>query len=101
MSFNIIAETSQRLNYNYVHKETYENDLPFDFVPMPNLGPNGGDALGICVPLKNANEATWKRLKPVLKILRTKFDCDVYDLYGGQRLNYFNIESFKKNLILK
>ena len=63
----------------------------FSSILYPNLGPNGGDALGIWVPLKNTNEATWKQLKPILKILRTKFHCDVYDLYGGQKLNYFNI----------
>ncbi len=101
MSFNIIAETRQHLNYDDVHKETYKDDLPFDFVPMPDLGPDGGDALGICVPLKNANESTWKQLQPVLEILHAKFHCDVYDLYGGQKLDNCNIDTFKKNLLLK
>ena len=101
MSFNIIAETSGRLNYNEVHRKVYKEELPFDFIPMPHLGPEGGDALGICVPLKNASESTWKELRPVLKILRAKFGCEVYDLYGGQRLNFFNIDSFRRNLLPK
>lgn len=101
MSFNIIAETPKRLDYNNLHKKIYKDDLPFEFVPMPNLGPNGGDALGICVPLKYANETTWNELKPVLKLLRAKFHCDVYDLYSGQKLGIFNIESFGKSLLSK
>jgi hypothetical protein len=101
MSFNIIAEKPSRLDYYEVHRAVYKDDLFFDFVPMPTLGPNGGDALGICVPLKNANKNTWKQLSPVLEILRTKFGCEVYELYDGQILNDFNSTSFEKNLLLK
>lgn len=101
MSFNILAEASQRLDYDSIHRETYKDDLPFEFVPMPSLGLNGGDALGICVPLKNANYDTWKKLKRVLLTLHRKFHCEVFDLYGGQKLNYFNIGKFKRNLLSK
>ena len=68
---------------------------------MPELGISGGDAIGICVPLNNANEETWELLRPVLKTLNSTFSCDVYDLYGGQKLGLFNIDTFKKNLLLK
>src|ERR1700753_4238425 len=98
MSFNIIAEKSSRLNYHEIHREVYKDELFFDFVPMPELGLSGGDALGICVPLKNANKITWTQLLPVLDLLRTKFGCEVYELYDGQKLNDFNSESFEKNL---
>lgn len=101
MSFNIIAETSKKLDYHKVHAAVYREGLPFDFVPMPGLGLAGGDALGICVPLKNADERTWEQLKPILKKLRSKFNCDVYDMYGGQKLGFFNIDTFKTNLLLK
>jgi hypothetical protein len=99
MSFNIIAETSARLDYDKIHRAIFKDDLLFELVPMPTLGLNGGDAVGICVPLKNATEATWQELNRVLKILRTKFQCDVYELYGGEKLGYFNSGVFKKNLI--
>ncbi len=101
MAFNIIAETDKKLNFDRLHKEVYSEDFNFDFVPMPGLGLNGGDAIGICIPLKNANEETWTQLKPVLKKLKSDFNCDVYDLYGGQKLGLFNIDTFKKNLLLK
>ena len=101
MSFNVIAETSRKLDYSKIHAEIFIDDLPFDFIPMPNLGVHGGDALGICVPLKNSNASTWEQLKPVLKVLRAKFNCDVYDLYGGQKLGLFNSKTIKKNLLLK
>lgn len=100
MAFNIMAETAGRLDYAKIHKEVYSENLHFDFIPMSGLGPSGGDALGICVPLKNANEVTWEQLKPILKKLRSKFGCEVYDLYGGQKLSFFNIETFKKNFLL-
>lgn len=99
MAFNIIAETNKKLDFEKLHKEIYSVSFNFDVVPMPGLGINGGDAIGICVPLNNANDLTWTQLKPVLKKLKSKFDCDVYDLYGGQKLGLFNIDTFKQNLI--
>jgi hypothetical protein len=96
MAFNIIAETDKKLDYNKIYNKVYSDHLNFDFVPMPGLGLNGGDALGICIPLSNRSELTWIQLKPILKILKSKFGCDVYDLYGGQKLGLFNIDSFNK-----
>lgn len=101
MAFNIIAETNKKLDFNTLHKEIYSDDFNFDFVPMPGMGINGGDAIGICVPLNNANDLTWTQLKPVLKKLKSRFGCDVYDLYGGQKLGLFNIDTFRENLLLK
>ncbi|MGC4035831.1 MAG: hypothetical protein QM764_07710 [Chitinophagaceae bacterium] len=101
MAFNIIAETTKKLDFNKLHRELYSETLNFDFVPMPGLGINGGDAIGICVPLNKANELTWVQLKPVLKELKSKFSCAVYDLYGGQKLGLFNINTFRTNLLRK
>lgn len=99
MAFNIMAETSKKLDFPNLHKKIFSEGLPFDFIPMPGLGIKGGDALGICIPLKNANEETWEKLKPILKTLKSSFGCDVHDLYGGQKLGLFNIDSFKQNLL--
>jgi hypothetical protein len=77
----------------------YLEDLPFDFIPMPGLGISGGDALGICVPLNQANEETWLQLKRVLKKLKSSFHCDVYELYSGEKLGLFNIKAFRKSLL--
>jgi hypothetical protein len=101
MAFNIIAETNKKLDYEKIHREVYSDNLNFEFVPMPGLGLNDGDAIGLCVPLNNANDITWIQLRPILKTLKSKFGCDVYDLYGGQKLGFFNMDSFKKNLLLK
>jgi hypothetical protein len=99
MAFNIIAETEKKLDFDSIHEQVYLVDFNFDFVPMPRLGLNGGDAIGICIPLNNANEETWAQLKPVLNKLKSDFNCDVYDLYGGQKLDFFNIDTFKKKLL--
>jgi len=101
MAFNIMAERSGKLNYAKIHEKVFTDELPFDFVPMPGLGINGGDALGICIPLKNANESTWQQLKPILLKLKSQFSCDVYDMYGGQKLGLFNIDTFRRNLVPK
>lgn len=101
MAFNIIAETTKKLDYEKIHRVAYSDNLNFEFVPMPGLGPNEGDAIGICIPLKNANEITWTQLKPVLKTLKSNFGCAIYDLYGGKKLGLFNSDSFKKNLLGK
>ena len=99
MAYNLIAESRVKLDFDRIHKALYKADLPFELFPMPKLGLNGGDAIGICVPLKNANEITWRLLKPVLKKLKWRFKCDVHDLYGGQKLGIFNVESFRKNFL--
>ncbi|NCU04808.1 MAG: hypothetical protein GXC73_12560 [Chitinophagaceae bacterium] len=101
MAFNIIAEADKNLDYQKLYKQVYSEDLNFDFIPMPGLGLNGGDAIGICIPLNKASEETWAQLKPVLKKLKSHFNCDVYDLYGGQKLGLFNIDTFKKNLLAR
>lgn len=101
MAFNIIAETSKKLDFTKLHKEVYSDNLLFEFIPMPGLGLKGGDAIGICIPLNNVNNLAWIQLKPVLKKLKSKFNCEVYDLYGGQKLDLFNIGTFKHNLFLK
>src|SRR5688572_11095845 len=101
MAFNIIAETSKKLDFDKLHKAIYKDNLPFGFIPMPGLGINDGDAIGICVPLNIANEGTWELLRPILKILKSRFGCNVYDLYGGQKLGLFNIDTFRKNLLTK
>src|SRR5947208_865686 len=101
MAFNILAETNRKLDFDKLHSKVYSEGFNFDLVPMPGLGLNGGDAIGICIPLKNANEETWTQLKPVLKKLKSDFNCDVYDLHCGQKLGLFNIDTFKKNLLLK
>lgn len=100
MSFNIIAETDKKLNFNKIHKEVYSENLEFDFVPMPGLGIDGGDAIGICIPLSNVSESVWQRLKPILKKLKYKFGCYIYDLYRGQKFGFFNIDTFRENLFL-
>jgi len=100
MAFNVIAETWAKLDFNEVHKQcVHPGDLRIELFPMPNLGINGGDAVGICIAFKNANEATWNKLKPILETLRSNFSCDVYDLYGGQKLVSSNFDSFKTNML--
>lgn len=99
MAFNIIAETSNLLDFDLLHKEIYKDNLPFDFVPMKGLGIKNGDAIGICVPLNNADLNTWAKLEPILLKLKNQFGCNIYDLFGGQEIDSSNILSLKQNLL--
>lgn len=99
MAFNIIAETNKPLNYELIHEEFFQDALPFELIPMPGLGKQNGDALGICIPLNNAIASTWPLLKVTIEKLSSEFGCDIYDLYGGQKLNETNILTFKQNLL--
>jgi hypothetical protein len=99
MAFNILAESSNQLNYDLIHKELFSDNLPFELFPMPGLGKQNGDAVGICVSRTNAHANTWEILKKVIERLKTEFGCDVYDLYGGQKLDDNNVSMFRKNLI--
>jgi hypothetical protein len=60
-----------------------------------------GCDIGICIPINNANEETWTQWKQILKKLKSTFNCAVYDLHGGQKLELFNIDTFKKDLPVK
>lgn len=99
MAFNIMAESKKSIDYNKLCIRVFKEHLMIEFIPMPNLGLDGGDAIGICVPHKNINENTWQELKTILKILKSEFNLDVYDLYGGQKLGLFNINDFRRNLL--
>ena len=99
MVFNIMAESKKSIDYDKLYIRVFKEHLMIEFIPMPNLGLDGGDAIGICVPQKNINENTWKELKTILKILKSEFSLDVYDLYGGQKLGLFNINDFKRNFL--
>ena len=86
MAFNIIAETNKPLNYELIHSEFFQDTLPFELIPMPGLGKQNGDA-------------TWPLLKTTIEKLHYKYGCDIYDLYGGQKLDETNIITFKQNLL--
>jgi hypothetical protein len=100
MAFNIIAETSNKLDYQAIYKVVFIEGLPFELIPMPRLGASGGDAVGISIPIANANKMTWTKLKPVLTQLNGRFECDIYELCGGQKFELSNVDTFKKSLLL-
>ena len=99
MALNFVAETSNSLDFTSIHKEIYSENLPFDFIPMRGLGKDNGDAIGICVPIKNANQNTWNKLEPILVKLKNQFACNVYDLYSGQQIDSSTISSIRQLFI--
>ncbi len=58
MAFNIIGETDKKIDFVKLHNKIYSEGLSLEFVPMPKLGINGGDAIGICIPSKNSDFLT-------------------------------------------
>jgi hypothetical protein len=99
MAFNIIAESTGKLDFDKIHSMINPNELLIECFPMIGLGMNGGDAFGICIPSHKANEQTWKELKSMVKVFKYKYHCKVYDLYGGKKLTIFNLYKLKKNML--
>lgn len=99
MAYNIIEETTEKLDFEKMYEMLYSADLGIEFIPMPSLGVDGGDAMGISVPSNFATKTIWLKLKVILKKLKSGFKCDIYNLYGGQQLGFFNINLFKGNLL--
>lgn len=83
MSYNLMCETKDKINWESFNKYIpwFEN---MEFIPMPSKGINGGDAIGISVPLKNVGKNTMKALEMIYLIVTGELGCTVYDLYTGQ-----------------
>jgi hypothetical protein len=98
MSYNIFAETDKKINWEELYKEMMPQIL-VEYVPMPNIGINGGDALGISIPSKNVGIEAWEKLELIMNVLIEKYQFDLYDMYNGVRINKDSFNKIKENLL--
>lgn len=97
MSYNIFAETSKKLNWEELNQRVVLQ-MFLEYIPMPGMGINGGDALGICIPSKNIKKGTWEEFKRAVEILNTEFQFDLYDMYYGAKIDTKIMDKIKENL---
>lgn len=97
MAYNIFAETNKKIDWSELNKRIVFNRL-LEYIPMPGMGVNGGDALGISIPSKNLRNGTWEELKMTIGILNNEFQFDLYDMYYGEKIDSKFMAKLRKNL---
>ena len=99
MAYNIFAETNRKIKWEELNKRLVMNRL-LEYVPMPGMGIDGGDALGISIPSKNIRNETWAELKMAIEILGNEFQLDLYDMYYGEKIDSKFMVKLKENLFV-
>ncbi len=97
MSYNIFAETNNKINWEELNRKV-SPQISIEYVPMPGMGISGGDAVGISIPSKNIRNGLWEELKRVITILNDEFHLDLYDMYYGTKIDTKNMDKIKENL---
>lgn len=97
MAYNIFAETNKKINWEELNQRVVVK-MFIEYFPMPGMGINGGDALGISIPSKNLRNGTWEELKRVIEILEIEFQFDLYDMYYGLKIDSKLMDKIKENL---
>ena len=97
MSYNILAETDKKIDFNELHEKMILH-RSIEYVPMPDMGINGGDALGISIPSKMINDSTWGELEKVIEVLKKDFNLSLYDMYYGEIIDSKMMAKVKENL---
>lgn len=100
MSYNIFAETNKRIDWEELNKRVVLQ-MFIEYIPMPGMGNNGGDALGISIPSRNLRNGTWEELKRAMEILKTEFQFELYDMYLGTKIDSKVMDKIKQNLIIQ
>lgn len=99
MAYNIFAEADKKINWEELHQKITPIEL-VEYVPMPNMGIDGGDALGISIPSKNIGELAWEELRAAIEILMDEFHLNLYDMYYGIRIDSKVLIKIRENLII-
>ncbi len=95
MSYNLFCETNKIIQWEHLNSRV-QSFTTAEYVPMPGMGIDGGDALGISIPLKNTGVKAWKEINEIIKILQTEFNFVIYDMYYGELVELNNMEKIKE-----
>ncbi len=85
MAFNLMVVADGPLDWSTVHEQYSYTDNMFEVCPI--LDAEGGDAVGISIPMKYFNQHTWTSASRFLKALADQFDLKLYDMYAGQQVD--------------
>jgi len=99
MAYNIFVETDKQVDWEELHQKVMPKIL-VEYIPMPQNGKNGGDALGISIPSKNVGVKAWEELKNTIDILKTDYGFDLYDMFYGAKIDSELLGKVKQNLTI-
>jgi hypothetical protein len=84
MAYSLIATSNKEPDWQKLHQEVFNPDSAIEMFPITSDEP-GVFYLGISIPLFKLDKhpATWKDLVEVITKLKTKHNCEIFDLYNG------------------
>lgn len=99
MSYNFLAESSGEPDWGSVAQSVAKAAPGIEAFPIPAAGPEAPHALGISVPMRHANETTWRQLEKLLTELRSRHTFAIYELYTGEEVTRSNLPAIRERLI--
>ena len=98
MAYNLMCESSRKIHWEKIN--IYASRLMrVEILPMPNLGIDGGDAFGICIPLKKTGEKAWRETESLLTSLLQDPSLCIYEMYSSKRITLNNLHELKLQLV--
>lgn len=98
MAYHLMCESSKKIDWKEMN--TYTSRLTaVEVLPMPGLGVDGGDAIGVCVPLKNVGKKAWREMKALLRTLLKIPQLCIYEMYSGKQITKRNMHELKSQIV--
>lgn len=98
MSYNIMCESSEKIDWKKL--SSYASKMNFiEVLPMPNMGIDNGDAIGVCVPLSKTGESAWLEMEAFLTYLLEIPQLSIYELYSNKQITASNLHEIRNQII--
>ena len=98
MAYNLMCESSEKICWEEINTLA-SRLMQVEILPMPTLGTNGGDAFGICIPLKKTGEKAWREMELLLTTLLQDLSFCVYEMYSSKRITLNNLHELKSQIV--
>jgi hypothetical protein len=98
MSYNIVAVSSNRIDWTSLHESVRNFNNSLEYIPMPKSERIKNDSLGLSIPSSKINNKTWSEVEKVLNILFNNFNMKIYEMYSGKEVTKGNLNIIKDNL---
>jgi hypothetical protein len=101
MSFNLMAELSAGADWEGLEQEVKPLLSLVEVFPIPRGVAASTDALGISVPARAANGHAWTELAELLRLLTTKRQATVTEMYSGKRVDPSSLDELRHRFLGK
>ena len=98
MAYNFWVESAAKIDWEQLNKSVQPFQL-LEYVPMPGMGLNGGDAIGLSINMRNAGPCAYEEFLQVAALLQTEFQCTIYTMYNGTVVDDRSLEQIKADII--